>query len=114
MELSYAQAKKLSTNQTGYNIHMYIVIRKYKSADPEQVMQKINEGFVAIISRTPGFIDYYVFQDSTDNVIVVNMFDGEASGQASNEIAKKWVDENISHLYAGPPEIFQGEAGVAQ
>lgn len=93
---------------------MYIVIRKYKSTDPEQVMTKIREGFVSIISRTPGFIDYYAFQDGTDNVIIVNMFDGEAAGQASSEIAKKWVDENIAHLYAGPPEIFQGEAGVSQ
>ncbi len=93
---------------------MYIVIRKYKSTDPAEVMRKIKEGFVPIISRTPGFIDYYAFQDGQDNVVIVNMYDGEAAGQASTEIAKSWVDENIAHLYAGPPEIFQGETGVMQ
>ena len=93
---------------------MYIVIRKYKSTNPEEVMQKIKAGFVPIISRTPGFIDYYAFRDGEDNVIIVNMYDGEAAGHASTEIAKQWVDDNISELYSGPPEIFQGEAGVAQ
>lgn len=93
---------------------MYIVIRKYTSPDPEEVMHRINHGFVPIIAKSPGFIDYYVFQDRTNNVIVVNLFDSEASGQASTEIAKKWVDENISHLYDGAPEIYQGEAGVAE
>lgn len=93
---------------------MYIVIRKYKSSAPFEVMDKIKHGFLPIIKIAPGFIDYYAFQDGEDNVVIVSMFDTEIAGRNSTDMAKEWVEENIAHLYSGPPEIFQGEAGVAQ
>lgn len=93
---------------------MYIVIRKYQSTAPLEVMDKIQHGFLPIISRAPGFIDYYVFKDGEKNVVVVSMFDTEIAGRNSTDMAKQWVDENIAHLYDGPPEIYQGEAGVAK
>lgn len=93
---------------------MYIVIRKYSTNSPEEVMQKIKAGFLPLISRAPGFIDYYAFRDGADKIVIVNMFDTEIAGLNSTEMAKQWVDDNIAHLYAGPPEIMQGEAGVAQ
>lgn len=93
---------------------MYIVIRKYSTASPSEVMQKIQEGFVPLVSNMPGFINYYAFTSKEDEIVIVNMFDSEINGQNSNDLAAKWVDENIAHLYSGGPVIFQGEACVAQ
>lgn len=93
---------------------MYIVIRKYSTNSQEEVIQKIQQGFVPLISQAPGFIDYYVVPIEKDKVLIVNLFDSEFNGQNSTELAKKWVDENIAHLYSGPAEILEGEAAIAE
>lgn len=92
---------------------MYIVIRTYTATAPEEVMDKIRHGFVPLIAQLPGFINYYVFPSDGNKIVVVNLFDSEANGQQSNELAAQWVEENIAHLYTSGPNILQGEAGVA-
>lgn len=92
---------------------MYIVIRKYSTNSLEEVINKIQTGFVPLISKADGFIDYYVVPIEKDKVLIVNLFDTEYNGQKSTDIATDWVHDNIEHLYSGPPEIMQGEAAVA-
>lgn len=92
---------------------MYIVIRKYEVNSQEEVLRKIQEGFVPLISAMPGFINYYVVPMGLNEIMVVNLFDNEANGQRSTDIAAKWVEDNIAYLYSGPPVIWQGEAMVA-
>ncbi len=92
---------------------MYIAIRKYTTEFPDQVIDKIQTGFVPIISKVDGFISYYVVPINNNQVIAVNLFDSEFHGQQSNDLAKAWIDENIAYLYSAPVEIMQGEAAVA-
>ena len=92
---------------------MYIVIRSYTTTSPVEVMDKIQHGFVPLVIQMPGFINYYVFP-SDDKIVVVNMFDTQANGEASNEMAAKWVADNIAQLYTSGPAIIQGETEIAQ
>lgn len=92
---------------------MYIVIRSYTTTSPVEVMDKIQKGFVPLVTKMSGFINYYVFP-SDDKIVVVNMFDTQANGEASNQMAAKWVSENIADLYTSGPAIIQGETEIAQ
>lgn len=92
---------------------MYIVIRSYTTSSPEEVLEKIKSGFVPEVVQLTGFINYYVFP-AGDKIVVVNLFDSEANGQASNDLAATWVEQNIAHLYTSGPNILQGEAEVAE
>lgn len=93
---------------------MYITVRKYSTDSMEILIEKIKAEFVPIIKLAPGFIDYYVVPLSEESLMTVNLFDTEVNGTHSNTIARKWIEENISYMYAGPPEILEGEAIIAQ
>lgn len=92
---------------------MYIIIRKYQSNDQAQVVQKIQEGFIPLISEMPGFEGYYVVPVDNDKIVVVSIFDSEINAEGSALLAQRWVEDTIAHLYSGPPEILQGPAAIA-
>lgn len=92
---------------------MYIIIRKYSTDAMEQVVEKIQQGFIPLIKQTPGFIDYYVVPLSETKVMIINLYDTEINAKGSHELAQHWVTENIAYMYDGPPEIMEGEAIIS-
>ncbi|MBL1377814.1 antibiotic biosynthesis monooxygenase [Zobellella iuensis] len=89
---------------------MHASIRRYKirPGAAEELLQRVNQGFAAIISQAPGFIAYYALNAGNDVVVSFSLFDSADNAAASNRLAADWVRENIASLVAGPPEISGG------
>ena len=78
----------------------------------DELMRKLDEGFMPIISEAPGYVAYYVI-DSGDGVVsAVSIFDDEATGAASNRLAESWVRENLGSVVPGPAEVISGRVMV--
>ena len=95
---------------------MYASIRSAKGqpgAVPE-ITRRIQDGFVSIVSKLPGFVNYYVVRAEDDVVVTVSIFDSQASAEASNQKAAEWVRQNLSDLVATPLEFATGEIAVHQ
>jgi hypothetical protein len=91
---------------------MYASIRRYKSSASEEVLRRVKEGFVAIISKAPGFVAYYSLNAGKGALLSVSIFETKAQAEESNRLAAEWVKKNVAPLMAGPPEITEGEVGV--
>ena len=93
---------------------MYASIRRYKlnPGATGQILGRVNEGFVPIISKGPGFVAYYVVDAGNDVIASVSVFQDQAGEEESNRMAADWVKENVASLVAGPPEITHGEVKV--
>ena len=91
---------------------MYASIRRYKSNSSEEVLRRVKEGFVAIISKAPGFVAYYSLNAGKGALLSVSIFETKAQAEESNRLAAEWVKKNVAPLMAGPPEITVGEVGV--
>ncbi len=95
---------------------MYASIRRY-NMDPgsvDELMRRVNEGFVPIISQGAGFKAYYAI-DAGDGVVAsISVFETQAGAEESNRMAASWVKENLASLLPTPPEITAGEVGVHQ
>ncbi|MDR3607587.1 MAG: antibiotic biosynthesis monooxygenase [Oligoflexia bacterium] len=89
---------------------MYVVTRRYQLAKEsvKEVVDKTKEGFIPLVEKIPGFIDYY-YVHSDGSVIVINVFETRAGAEQSVRLASEWIAKNIPHLYAGTPEIFSGD-----
>jgi hypothetical protein len=72
----------------------------------------VNQGFVPIISKAPGFVAYYVVDAGNDVVASVSVFQDQAGAEESNRMAADWVKENIASLVSGSPEITAGVVTV--
>jgi hypothetical protein len=72
----------------------------------------VNQGFLPIISKAPGFVAYYIVDAGNDVVASVSVFEDEAGAEESNRMAADWVKENIASLVSGSPEITAGAVTV--
>ncbi|HYU71478.1 MAG TPA: antibiotic biosynthesis monooxygenase [Ktedonobacteraceae bacterium] len=95
---------------------MYASIRKYYiiPRTAEEFMQRVQQGFVPLISQVKGFRAYYVLQVRDDEVISVSIFDSQAGAEESVQRAADWVAKNISSFIQGLPEISVGYVKIAQ
>jgi hypothetical protein len=93
------------------------VTRRYvvaPDADVEELIAKV-EGFVEIISATPGFAAYTILYNETTRVwIAVSLFDNAESAQASTEAAADYVAENdLGSYFVDPqPTVEDGQVIV--
>ena len=74
----------------------------------------MNQGFVPIVSKAPGFVAYYVVDAGNDVVASVSVFQDQNGAEESNRMAADWVKENIASLVSGPPEVTAGAVTVHQ
>ena len=93
---------------------MYVSVRRYEmdAEAVDELMRRVEEGFVPIISKAPGFIAYLAL-DAGDGVVAsVSMFVDQAGAEESNRLAADYVRANLASLVSNPPEITAGEVKV--
>lgn len=93
---------------------MHLSIRKYQMApgDVDQLSRRVEEGFLPIVSDSPGFVAYYVVNAGNGVVASISVFESQAEADESNRKAASWVKENLASLLPNPPEITAGEVAV--
>ena len=94
---------------------MHASIRKYK-IDSDAVVAlavRVEDGFIPIISKLPGFVSYMVI-DAGDGVAAsISIFESEDAAEQSNAAAAEWVRENLSDVITEAPEVTAGEIALA-
>ncbi len=68
---------------------MYATVRKYSiiPGSVKEVMQRIEGGFLPIISEASGFLAYYALRVGANEVITISIFDTLAGAQESTPLA---------------------------
>jgi hypothetical protein len=95
---------------------MYASIRRYKikTGEKEKLNRLVNDDFVPLIRKLPGFIDYYGIDAGADYWASVSVFSTRAGAEESNKIAADWVKKNVAAFLIGPVEITAGDVVVHQ
>jgi hypothetical protein len=89
---------------------MYATIRRYEGvSNPTEAAQRVNEGFVPLISQIPGFVAYYWVDAGSGVMISTSVFQDQASAEESNRRAADYVRQNLVSLLPNPPQITAGE-----
>ena len=85
---------------------MHASIRKYRiDTDAVAALKfRVEDGFVPIISKLPGFVSYMVV-DAGDGVVAsISIFESEEAAEQSNAAAAAWVKESLSDVITKAPE----------
>ena len=93
---------------------MYASVRRYETdlGSVDELMRRVEGGFVPIVSKAPGFIAYYAL-DAGDGVVAsINIFEDQAGAEESDRRAADWVKENVASLLPNPPEATAGDVRV--
>ena len=86
---------------------MYIAIRrmKVKSGLFNEALQRIENGFVPVISTIPGYVEYIVMQAGEEEGITISVFEKKEQAEESDKRAVEWFSQNLAQLVTVPHEI---------
>jgi quinol monooxygenase YgiN len=82
---------------------MFALIRTYEGLSVEnrdEATRKANTGLRTILQESPGFVSYELMTNEGDDgkVASISVFDSRADAHASNDVAQKWVRENLPFM----------------
>jgi hypothetical protein len=88
----------------------YLTVRRYDGVpNSKEAARQVQEGFIPLISKIPGFISYY-WVDEADGVMVsVSVFETREAEEESNRLAADFVKQHIAPLLPNPPQITAGQ-----
>ncbi len=93
---------------------MYVTVRRYH-VDPgsvDEVLRRVNEDFVPVITGAPGFKVYYIVNVGAGVLASISIFEDQETTEESNKLSAEWVKANLASFVQGLPEITAGEANV--
>ncbi|PJN05877.1 hypothetical protein CG723_42340 [Streptomyces sp. CB01635] len=93
---------------------MYAVIRRYEGVtDSAEAGRRVDEGFVPLLRRAPGFVAYY-WVDAGDGVMVsTSVFEDRSGAEESIDRAADFVRDNLSSLLPNRPQVTAGPVVAA-
>jgi heme-degrading monooxygenase HmoA len=95
---------------------LFAAIRYYQAEPPsiDEVVRRVEEGFVPVIRGMEGFVSYFVLVPSEreDEIISVSVFEDRQSAEESNGKAAEWVAQNLRELLRPSPEFADGQVVV--
>ena len=93
---------------------MYVTVRRYVT-DPKsvsEVMGRIKEEFVPIISKVPGFMSYSVLDAGNGTLASISSFESKSGADESTRRTADWV-KSVSLLLPNPPQITAGDMVIS-
>ena len=71
---------------------MYATVRRYEGVtNPSEAAQRVNEGFLSLISQVPGFVAYYWVDAGGGVMISTSVFQDQAGAEESSRRAADYV-----------------------
>jgi len=89
---------------------MFAVIRHYHfdKKDTAEVDRLINDGFVPIIRKAPGFVSYYWLDTGDGEGASFSVFNDKTGADESVRLAADFARTNMANLLREQPEIVEG------
>jgi hypothetical protein len=89
---------------------MYVAIRSYEGVKlPEEAAAKVRNEFLPIVSKIPGFQDYYAIRTGESTVASVSIFKDKPGADESLRAARSWIQKNMARHLPNPPKVIGGE-----
>ena len=89
---------------------MFGSLRNYnlRPGTVEQIVPRIQAGFVPIIRQATGFVSYELAVAPNDRLMTCSIFESKDGADESARLAAGWVTENMAAFVRNPPEILAG------
>jgi hypothetical protein len=74
-----------------------------------EAANRVKEGFMPLISKLAGFVEYYWVDLGQNTALSVSVFKGLPNAIQSNEVAANWVKANLAQFLPKNPRIESGK-----
>lgn len=91
---------------------LWVTVRRYEGVpDPKKAAQVVNDTWIPIISKIPGFIEYFWVDAGNGVMVSTSVFQTREGEEESNTKVKQWRLSNPEANVAlpNPPHITAGK-----
>ncbi len=71
----------------------------------EESVRRIEHGLVPLVSREPGFVEFYLVRVGEDEGLSISIFETQEEAEEENRKSLEWAKEHIAPIAQGPAEI---------
>ena len=80
---------------------------------PDEAAAKVRNEFVLVISKIPGFQQYYAVKTGDATIASVSVFKDKPAADESVQAATNSVQQNLSQFLPNPPQVSDTVAHAA-
>jgi heme-degrading monooxygenase HmoA len=93
---------------------MHMTIREYKivPGQADEVIRRVDEGWLDRLVKMPGFVSYHVVRPKDDQLISLTAFLDADQAKRGAEASAEWVGERLSDLDVQFVEMREGKVVV--
>ena len=87
-----------------------VTVRRYTLAGSgEELLRRIKEEYVPIITALPGFKAYHVVDCGGRETMSISFWENKTEALRASEAARDWISKSAFGLVPFPPERLQGD-----
>ena len=87
----------------------YLTVRRYDGVtNSEEAARRVQNEFIPLINKLPGFISYYWVDEGDGVMVSASVFATREAEEESNRVAADFVKQHIAPLLPNPPQITAG------
>jgi heme-degrading monooxygenase HmoA len=89
---------------------MYVTVRRYTLAgSSEELLRRIKDEYVPIVTALPGFKAYHVVDCGGREAMSISFWENKAEAVRASEAAREWISKSALGLVPFPPDKLQGD-----
>lgn len=107
-----ATPQQASAQVAEHQAAMWVTVRRYEGVpDPKKAAQVVSDTWIPIISKIPGFIEYFWVDAGNGVMVSTSVFQTREGEEESNTKVKQWRLRNPEANVAlpNPPQITAGK-----
>ncbi|MCW3009826.1 MAG: hypothetical protein JWO90_230 [Solirubrobacterales bacterium] len=95
---------------------MFATARSYRVAagSIDALMHRIDRDFAEALTQEPGFVSYQALEIGHEQVMTVSVFSTREQAQDSNELAARWVADELADFEIERLGVSGGEVMVSR
>jgi len=95
---------------------MFATVRTYRvgSGSIDALMHRVDRDFAEALAKEPGFISYSAIETGEDMVMTISVFASAEQAQASNDLAARWVMEDLADFEISRIGVIGGDVMVSR
>ncbi|WP_372791285.1 antibiotic biosynthesis monooxygenase [Paraconexibacter sp.] len=95
---------------------MFATVRTYRvgAGTLDAVMHRVDRDFAESLAAEPGFISYQAIETGEDMLMTISVFSNADQAQASNDLAARWVMEELADFEISRVGVIGGDVMVSR
>ncbi len=110
--LALIQQASAQTQAPAPSMSLSVTRVKVAAGSEREIARHVQESFVPLVSKEPGFLAFYLVSTPGDEVTMISMFQDQGGAEVFNRKTLEWITQTIAKQARGSVQFTTGQVLV--